>query len=64
MFVARSADGKQLVGCRPSQGTPAADRAHFDSIYLFIATDVYIVNAQNTNKQRSGALQYDRQGSI
>ena len=46
MFVARSADGEQLVGCQPSQGTPAADMAHFESIYLFIATDVYIVNAQ------------------
>ena len=48
MFVARSADGEQLVGCQPSQGTPAADRAHFESIYLFIATDVYLVNAQTS----------------
>ena len=46
MFVAWSADGEQLVGCQPSQGTPVADMAHFELIYLFVASDVYIVNAQ------------------
>ena len=42
----------QLVGCQPSQGTPVADMAHFESIYLFIATHVYIVNTQRHKQAR------------